>query len=56
MGFAYRKIKDGPNIFHKAMVPQTFQPYILYESNNALGHSGSTRLSNFIKDIITGGN
>ena len=31
------------------MVPQTLQPYILYESHNALGHNGSTRMFNFIK-------
>ena len=48
-GIAYRKIKDGSNIFHAVMVPQTLQPCILYKSHNVLGHNGSTRLYNFIK-------
>ena len=48
-GVAYREIKDGPNIFHAVMVPQTLQPYILPESHNALGHNGPTRLYNFIR-------
>ena len=30
-------------IFHAIMVPNTLQPYILYESHNALGCNGSTR-------------
>ena len=42
-GIVYRKIKDGSNIFHVIMVLQMLQPYILYDSHNALGHSGSTR-------------
>ena len=48
-GITYRKKRDGPNIFHTIMVPNTLQPYILYESHNALGHNGSTRLHNFIR-------
>ena len=48
-GIACRKIKDGPNIFHAVMLSQTLQPYIPYESHNALGHNGLTRLYNFIK-------
>ena len=40
---AYVKIKDGSNIFHAVMVPQTLEPYMLYESHNALGHNRSTR-------------
>ena len=31
------------------MMPQTLQPYILYENHNSLGHNGSTRLHNYIK-------
>ena len=48
-GIAYRKFKDGSNIFHTVMVPQSLETIILYESYNALGHNGSTRLYNFIK-------
>ena len=48
-GIVYRMITDGPNIFYVIMVPLIFQPYILYESYNALGYNGSTRLYNFIK-------
>ena len=43
------KIRDGPNIFHAIMVPNTLQPYILYECHNALGLNGSTRLYQFIR-------
>ena len=43
-----KKIKDGSNIFHAIMVPQTLQPYILYESHNALRHNCSARLYNII--------
>ena len=46
---AFRKIRDGLNIFHAIMVPQNLQPYILYKSHNALGHSRCSRLYNFIK-------
>ena len=45
----YLQIRDRPNIFHTIMVPNTVQPYILYECHNALGHNGSTRLYNFIR-------
>ena len=45
----YRKIREGPNIFHAIMVPNTLQPFILYECHNALGHNGSTRLYHFIR-------
>ena len=45
----YRKIRDQSNIFHANMVPYALQPYILYESHNALGHNGSTRLYHFIR-------
>ena len=48
-GITYGKSRDGPNIFHAIMVPNTLQPYILYESDNALGHNGSTRLYHFIR-------
>ena len=48
-GIMYRQIEDRPHIFHAIMVPQTLQPYILYESHNALGNNGSTRLYNAIK-------
>ena len=44
-GVTYRKIKDGPNIFHAVMVPKLCN----HETHNALGHNGSTRLYNFIK-------
>ena len=43
-GIAYTKIKDGSNIFHTIMVPQTLQCYILYDSHNTFGHYGSTQL------------
>ena len=55
-GIWYRKIMDGPNIFHAAMVPQTLQPYILHESHNALGHNGLIGLANLSKHIIIEGN
>ena len=45
----YRKIRDGPNIFHAIMAPNTLQPHIAYESHNVLGENGSTRLHNFIR-------
>ena len=48
-GIIYRKIRDGPNIFHISMVPNAFQPYNLYESHNAVGHNDSTRLYHFIR-------
>ena len=48
-GIVYRKIKDGSNIFHAIMVPQTLRPYILCESHNALEHNNPTRLYNLIK-------
>ena len=48
-GVAYRKIKNGPNIFQTVMVPLALQPYILYESHNALGHNDFTRVYNFVK-------
>ena len=31
------------------MIPQTLQPYILFESHNTLGHNSSTRLYNVFK-------
>ena len=46
---AYGKIKDGSNIFHIVVIPETLLPNILYESHNALGHTGPTRLYIFIK-------
>ena len=48
-GIIYRKIRDGPIIFHAIMVPNTLQPYILYECHNTLGHIGSTRLYHLIE-------
>ena len=48
-GITYRKNRDWPNIFHTFMVPNTLQPFILYKSNNALGHNGSSRLYSFIR-------
>ena len=36
-------------LFHAIIVPYTLQPYILYESHNALEHNGSSRLYHFIK-------
>ena len=44
-----RKIRDWPNIYQAIMVPNALQPYILYESHNALGHNGSTRMYHFIR-------
>ena len=38
------KIKDGTNISHVIMVPQTLQPYILYKSYNPLGNNASIYL------------
>ena len=40
----YRKIKGGLNIFHAITFPHMLKSYILYDSHNALGHNGSTRL------------
>ena len=48
-GIMHRRIRDGSNIFHTIMVPRILQPYILYESSNALGQIGSTRLYYFIR-------
>ena len=48
-GITCRKIGDRPNIFHEIMVPNALQPYNLYESHNALGHNGSTRLYHLIR-------
>ena len=45
----YKKIRDGPKTFQPIMVPNTLQPYILYECHNALGHNGSTRLYHSIR-------
>ena len=36
---------------HPIMVPQKLQPYILYESHNALVHNGFTGLYNFIQRL-----
>ena len=47
-GITYRKITNGPNIFHTVMIPNALQLYILYESHNALGHHGSTRMYHII--------
>ena len=43
------KIREGLNIFHAIMVPNTLQPYILYKSHNTQGHNGSTRMYHFIR-------
>ena len=48
-GITYRKIRDGPNIFHAIMVPNALHSYILYESHKVLGHNGSTSLFHFIR-------
>ena len=48
-GVEYRKNEDESNIFHVAMVPQSLQPYILYENHNPPEHNGFTRLYSFIK-------
>ena len=48
-GITYRKIREGPHLFHTIMVPNTSQPYILYESHTVLGLNGSTRICNFIR-------
>ena len=42
-------MRDEPNVFHAILVPNTLQPYILYESHKAQGHNGSTRLYDFIR-------
>ena len=55
-GVVYRKVWEGSNIFHAIMIPQKLQTYILYESHNALGHNGSTRLYKYNKDSIIGRN
>ena len=43
------KLRMDQMFFHTIMVPNTLQPYILYESHNALGYNGSTRLYHFIR-------
>ena len=48
-GIIYRKIRDRPNSFHAIVVPNALQSYILYESDNALGHNGCARLCHFIR-------
>ena len=49
----HQQIKDEPNIFHAVMVPQTLQPYILYESHNAIEHNEVHSMSPVdIQDMI----
>ena len=49
MEFPIEKLGMEQIFFHTIMVPNTLQPYILYESHNALGHTGSTRLYTSIR-------
>ena len=48
-GITYRKIRDGPNVFHAILVPNALQPFISYKSHSPLGHNDSTRLYHFIR-------
>ena len=48
-GITYRKIRERPNIFHAIMVTNALQPYILFESHNALVYNASIKLYNFIR-------
>ena len=51
-GITYRKIRDGPNIFHVVMGLNALQPYILYESQNALGHNGPSEAIILLKTLL----
>ena len=48
-GVMYRGAWEESNVSHAIMVPCKMQPYILYESHNALGHISFTWLYKFIK-------
>ena len=53
-GTTYRKSRDGPTIFHATMVLVALQPYISYESHNAIGHRLCNVIngSNISNDVI----
>ena len=47
-GTLYKKIKGHGKEFRALIVPKTIQKYMFYESHNGLGHSGTTRLFQFL--------
>ena len=45
----YRRVPDGRNECHAIFVPEDLRPYMLFELHNCFGHSGSTKLYNYMR-------
>ena len=48
-GTLHKKIRDHGKEIRVLIVPNAIQKYMLYESQNSLGHNGTTRFYQFLK-------
>ena len=53
-GPLHKVVKEDDKLFHVPVVPKSLSKYILHQVHNVLGHNGTARTYQYLKNCIIG--